>query len=302
MSSLWILLTLVACAIQSARTVMQRNLAERLAVAGVTYARFLYGLPLAIAYALAAAQLAGVDLPSPTPLLLAYTAVGAVAQIFSNFLFVKLLRIANFTISNTYIKTETVLAALFSYLLVGDGLSPAGIVGVLLTLIGVLVIAAGRERLSARSLVIALADRAAFLGLSIGTMAAIASTVIRASALSLPGVGFLVQATYVLAWLNFFQFLFMGVWLAATAPTLLFALSRQWRVGVGIGITGVTASVCWYSAFALQKVAYVLAVGQVELALSYAISRLVYKERATAIEMAGVAVTVAGIVCVALAR
>lgn len=62
-----------------------------------------------------------------------------------------------------------------------------------------------------------------------------------------------------------------------------------------IGLTSALGSIAWFSAFALQNASYVRAVGQVEVVFTLAISRLYFQERITALELAGIAVTVAGV-------
>lgn len=52
-------------------------------------------------------------------------------------------------------------------------------------------------------------------------------------------------------------------------------------MNVLVGLTSLAGSVCWFSAFRLQTVAYVNALGQVELILSMAVSTLCFKERMT---------------------
>jgi drug/metabolite transporter (DMT)-like permease len=297
----WIALTLAASVIQNVRSVLQKNLAAQFTVVGVTYARFLFGFPLAFVFLALALQGTGAPLPVPSASFFAYAVIGGVCQILGNLYFIHLIGFANFTISTTYAKTETVLAALFSFIILNDVLSSLGLGGVVLTFIGVMIIAAGREKLTLRSLVFAIADKAALYGLAVGAAYAVASTSYRAASLSLGGEGFVLQAIYTLCWVSFFQCLLMGLWIAAKSPTVLRTIFRHWRKAVWLGLTGITASACWYGAFASQKAAYVLALGHVELIFAYLASRFLYKERANAVEMGGIALTVAGIMLVVFA-
>lgn len=105
----WIALTLVAVLIQSARTVLQRNQVESLSVAGATYARFLYGAPLAWLQAVAAFGTVGSAFPTPSPTFFAYVIGGGLTQILGNALFVHMMRSGKFAVVTTYGKTETVL-------------------------------------------------------------------------------------------------------------------------------------------------------------------------------------------------
>lgn len=298
----WILITLAAAGMQNIRSILQKNLTARYTVAGVTYARFLFGFPLSIVFVLLAGRYFGVALPDPNGPFFFYAVVGGVTQILGNLVFINLINFANFTISTTYSKTETVLAALFSFVLLGDALSFMGLGGVLLTFVGVLVIAAGRERITMRSLAFAITDKAALYGLAVGALYAVASTSYRAGTLSLGADNLILHAFYMLAWVSFFQCLLMGILLAAKSPTVLHAIFRNWRSSMWLGVTGMTASVGWYVAFAMQKIAYVLAVGQLELILAYIASRFMFKEHAKAAEIGGVLLTMAGILVVVFAR
>jgi drug/metabolite transporter (DMT)-like permease len=298
----WILLTLVAVAIQSVRSILQKNYVAKFTVVGVAYARFLFAFPLTVLFVALAAGPAGGTLPTSSNLFLVYCVVGGLAQILGNLVFTYLVGFANFTISTTYSKTETVIAALFSFVLIGDVIRGLGLVGVLLTFVGCLVIAAGREKLSFKSLAMAVKDRAALLGIATGALFAVGSTSYRAAALSLGSDDYLLNAFYTLAWVSFFQCVLMSIWIAAKSPTLLFTIVRQWRSAIWLGVTGAGASAGWYAAFAIQKVPYVLAVGQAELVIAYLASRFMYKETAKPVELIGILITVAGILFVVFAR
>ena len=50
-----------------------------------------------------------------------------------------------------------------------------------------------------------------------------------------------------------------------------------------------------FRSFALQNASYVRAVGQIEAVFTLAISWLYFREKITALELAGIAVTVAGV-------
>mgnify|MGYP003343079552 CR=1 FL=1 len=65
---------------------------------------------------------------------------------------------------------------------------------------------------------------------------------------------------------------------------------------------GAAASAGWFSAFALQSAAHVRTLGLLELFFSYAVSRKLFRERLTALEIAGMAFLAAGVVVITLAR
>jgi drug/metabolite transporter (DMT)-like permease len=298
----WILVTLAAATLQNFRTVLQKRLVGRLSVTASTYARFLYGLPLTWGGVWITLEITGRPLPDVSWRFIAYVTVAGVAQVLGNALFIHLIRAANFTVITSYIKVETVVGALLSFILLGDRLSMLGVGGVLISLLGVMVLSAGKSAFTLRSLVTALGERAALGGVAVGALYAVASTSIRGASLTLGEPQPVLAAMFGLAWVTLLQAVALTGWLAATAPLELRETFRAWRPAVWVGISGVTASGLWYLAFTLQVTAYVLALGQVELIFAYLASRFLFKEHTHAGELAGMAVTVAGILTVIAAR
>jgi drug/metabolite transporter (DMT)-like permease len=80
----------------------------------------------------------------------------------------------------------------------------------------------------------------------------------------------------------------------------LIRVARAWRPALLVGACGMMASVGWFTAMAIQKAAYVRAVGQVELVFTFIISIAVFRERLRTIEVAGVLLIVAGILVLLL--
>ena len=68
------------------------------------------------------------------------------------------------------------------------------------------------------------------------------------------------------------------------------------RTAVWMGITGMAGSLCWFTAFTLQKAAYVRALGQSELVFTFIATYLFFREKVSLIEVFGVALVTAGIV------
>jgi drug/metabolite transporter (DMT)-like permease len=296
----WIAITLLGVLVQNSRTVLQKNLVGKLSVGGATYARFLYGAPLAWLMVTTAMIFAGVStLPQPGVLFLAYVTFGGIAQILGNALFVHLIRASNFAVITTYIKTETVITALFSFILLGDRLSLLGAGGIFITFFGVVVLASGQAP-GILHPIRTFAWRHMLCGLGVGALYAIGSTGYRGAILSLEG-DVVVASLFTLACVSLWQAVLMSVWLQIKQPEVLRQTVRCWRSAVWIGITGATASAAFYLAFSQQFSAYVLALGQVELILTYLYSRFMFKERAGSRAVLGIVITVVGILAVVLA-
>jgi drug/metabolite transporter (DMT)-like permease len=87
----------------------------------------------------------------------------------------------------------------------------------------------------------------------------------------------------------------LGLWLAVKEPAVFRQMWAARRIAIFIGLTSGLGSIGWYSAFALQNASYVRAVGQIEAVFTLAISWLYFRERITALELIGIAVTVGGV-------
>lgn len=296
----WIGLTLLGVLIQSGRTALQKTLVGRLSVGGATYARFLYGAPLA--WLMVAGVIAATDqtLPRPGPMFFAYITVGGLAQILGNATFIHLIRASNFTVISTYAKTETVLSALLSFILLGDVLSIVGFAGVVVTFAGMVVLAAGGNA-TPRALLGSFASKAMLYGMGVGAFYAVGSTAYRGAILTLETGDRMLASIFTLACVSLIQAISMGAWLGLNQPAVLRETLRGWRVAMWIGVTGAGASAAWYMAFSQQVTAYVLALGQVELVITFLVSHYLFKERTTRGELAGIAVTLTGILLVVLA-
>ena len=79
------------------------------------------------------------------------------------------------------------------------------------------------------------------------------------------------------------------------------AVLGEWRIEALVGISGMLASLGWFTAFTLATVAQVKAVGQVELVFSWLTARFAFSERPSPRETLGIALVTGGIVLLILA-
>jgi drug/metabolite transporter (DMT)-like permease len=63
---------------------------------------------------------------------------------------------------------------------------------------------------------------------------------------------------------------------------------------------GAAASAGWFTAFAIEPAAHVRTLGLVELLFAYAVSRRIFREKLTALELSGIALLTVGLVVVTL--
>ena len=297
---LWVPVTLAAAFMQNLRSALQKHLKESLSTSGATFCRFVYAVPLAIAYVALLGKGFGFEWPAPNPRFALFAMVGGLTQITATALLVYLFALRNFAVGTTYSKTETVQAAVFGAVILGEPVSLAAAYAIGVSLVGVMIISVARSRLTLRNLLLGWTGRAAFIGVLSGTFFGLSAVAYRAASLSLGGEGFLMQAAFTLACVVVFQSAVMTVWIRLREPGELTRVIRGWRVASLVGVSGMLGSAAWFTAMTLENAAYVRAVGQIELVFTLVASYFFFRERSTALELAGIVLIVGGIVILLL--
>ena len=297
---LWIPVTLAAAFMQNVRSALQKHLKGSLSTAGATFCRFVYAVPLALLYMALLGEGFGFEWPSPNPRFALFAMLGGLTQITATALLVYLFALRNFAVGTTYSKTETVQAAVFGIVILGEPISLAAAFAIGISLVGVMIISVARSRLTLANLLLGWTGRGAFIGVLSGTFFGLSAVAYRAASLSLGGEGFLMQAAFTLACVVVFQTAVMATWIRLREPGELSRVFRQWRVASLVGVSGMLGSAGWFTAMTLENAAYVRAVGQVELVFTFIASYFFFRERSTAPELAGILLVVAGIVILLL--
>jgi drug/metabolite transporter (DMT)-like permease len=93
----------------------------------------------------------------------------------------------NFTVGTAYSRTEPAQAALFGLVFLGDRLSPATLLAIAISLVGVVLISVARSVNRAAALIRSVFSRTAALGLASGAAFGLAAVSYRAASLSLGG-------------------------------------------------------------------------------------------------------------------
>ena len=292
---LWVPLTFAAAFLQNLRSALQKHLSGSLSTSGATFCRFVYATPLALAYVALLGEGYGFEWPDPNLRFVWFVIQGGVTQIIATGLLVYLFSLRNFAVGTTYSKTDTVQAAVFGLVILGEPVSLAAAFAIGISLAGVMALSAARSRLTLRNLLLGWTGRDAFIGLLSGMLFGMSAVAYRAASLSLGGEGFLMQAAFTLASVLAFQTLLMAAWIRVREPGELTRVIRRWRVASLVGVAGMLGSVGWFTAMTLENAAHVKAVGQVELVFTFIASRLFFRERSTALELAGIGLIVAGI-------
>ena len=297
---LWVPITLAAAFMQNLRSALQKHLKGSLGTSGATFCRFVYAAPLALAYVALLGEGYGFEWPAPNPRFVRFAMLGGLTQITATALLVYLFSLRNFAVGTTYSKTETVQTAVFGLVILGEPVSSAAAGAIAISLVGVMSISVAKSRLTLRNLLLGWTGRAAFIGMLSGTFFGLSAVAYRAAALSLGGDGFLMQAAFTLACVVVFQTAVMAAWIRAREPGELTRVVRGWRVASLVGVSGAIGSIGWFTAMTLENAAYVRAVGQVELVFTFVASYFFFRERSTALEIAGILLIVAGIVILLL--
>ena len=282
----WIPITIAAALAQTFRFVLQKKLAGTgFSTGGATFARFVYAAPLVICLALVYAEVSDQALPNVPPAFLAYAAAGGLAQILATMCVVALFSMRNFAVGITFKKTEVLMSVAVGFAVLGEGVSVWGLAAILVGFVGVILLSdppgdggGGWSRFF---------NRAAGLGLASGLMFAISGVGYRGASLSLGGGDTFMRAVFTLACVATFQMVIMAVWLRLRETGEITKVMRAWRVAGLVGITSLIGSLCWFTAFTLQTVAYVNALGQVELIFSMMASVLIFGERISRREVQG---------------
>lgn len=297
---LWIPITILAAFMQNARSALQKHLKSHLTTSGATFSRFVFAAPLACLYAVGLARFFDYDLPLPNPSFLVYAMVGGLSQIGATALLVSLFSSKNFAVGTTFSKTETVQAALFGLVLLGETVSAGALVGIAISLAGVVLISSrgktGNQGWNPRTWL----DRSALLGIASGGLFGISAVSYRASSLSLEQGDFIIRAAITLAFVTLFQTLVMGCYMRLREPGQITAVLASWRVSGLVGFAGMVGSACWFTAMTLENAAHVRALGQIELLFTFIASHVIFRERSSGRELSGIVLVTLGVLLLVL--
>jgi drug/metabolite transporter (DMT)-like permease len=287
-SWLWAVFTLLAAAAQTARNAMQRELTASLGTVGATHVRFLFGFPFALISLAVVSLGAGVALPRPAPAFWPWIMVGTLAQIAATALMLAAMGERSFVVTIAYIKTEPVQVALFGLVFLGDRLTVAMTVAILIATAGVIVMSLkpGERTGGARPMA---------LGLTAGGMFALSAIGYRGAILTLEHTTFVMAATFTLAVGLVIQAALLSLYLAVRDRSVLVAIAKAWRPSLLAGFMGATASQFWFLAFALATAASVRTLALVEVLFAQAISRFVFGQKTTPREALGIVLVTLGV-------
>ena len=136
---------------------------------------------------------------------------------------------------------------------------------------------------------------AALSGLGAAGLLGASAICFRGGILALPSGDFLIRATTTLVLSLALQTGILLIWMVILDRRALAASLSVWRTSLLAGLLGATASQFWFIGFALTSAANVRTLALVEVVLAQGISVFWLRQRASARQLSGMAVVVAGV-------
>ena len=283
---LWIIATLCAAIFQTIRFTLQKILADgNLSPLGATYSRFIFAAPLIVLFSLIFFATTDISIPYLKGQFLLYAVGGGLAQILATVCVILVFKSRNFAVGITLKKTEVILTAFVGLILIGEGVSPISMSLICLGGLGVFFLSkkvAFVDRSNQSFL-----NKSAMYGLLSGLLFAISAVCYRSATLSVVSDLVYLRSGFTLLIVILSQSFIMTIWLALFEPGQIKLVWLERRKGFWVGVTSLSGSFFWFTAFTLQNAAYVKAVGQIELILSLLITTLFFKEQVLRREILG---------------
>ena len=275
----WILFTLGAIVMQTVRNALQSKLSGAVNTSGVTLSRFILAPPIALVYLLILYSSSASQVPEFSGSFIAVILCASLLQIAATSLMVILFKQKNFAIGAGLAKSEALVAGVVGMLFFGSYLTPLGWAGILIGAIAVFVLSSGNRLhgISVKTMVI---------GLACGTCFALTSLLVREASHML-NVQHTVAAAWVLLWVLCVQTISLSGYIALTKPFVFRQLTNAKKQVLAISTVSCLGSICWFTAMALQHVALVKTLGQLEVLLTLVLSHYWLKNTVTKREIAG---------------
>ena len=283
---LWIIATLCAATFQTIRFTLQKILADgNLSPLGATYSRFIFAAPLIVLFSLIFFATTDISIPYLKGQFLLYAVGGGLAQILATVCVILVFKSRNFAVGITLKKTEVILTAFVGLILIGEGVSPISMSLICLGGLGVFFLSKKVAFVERSNL--SFLNKSAIYGLLSGVLFAISAVCYRSATLSVVSDLVYLRSGFTLLIVILSQSFVMTIWLALFEPGQIKLVWLERRKGFWVGVTSLSGSFFWFTAFTLQNAAYVKAVGQIELILSLLITTLFFKEQVLRREILG---------------
>ena len=301
MEYLWIVAAVLAALCQALRYGSLKELNKHFPVLLTSYARVVFGLPILLAHFCGVLYATGAPVPPLTASFWVLTALVAAGQFLGTVLMVRLFQIGNFAVGTMLAKADAVMTAIIGSLLFSEVISGNGWMAILVTVAGVMVVSMGRLptgslREGNASLAGLLFGPSTRIGLLIAAVNAICFLLLREVILTVKSSGgAALDAALAGTAMSLISSVLLGAWLLATDPRGLMRLRHYLPLCCFAGLASGLGTLFWFLGTALTNASYVASVAQVQIVFAFAISRYWFHERVRAIELAGIAMILAGV-------
>lgn len=313
MELIWIPITVFAALMQAVRTAGQKTLNQSMSTMGTTYVRSLVGLPVLIAYLTLLLWFSGGGAPAFSLRFLTHAAAGALSQVLATALLIHMFRLRNFAVGTMLTKSDILMTAILGSLFFSESITGSGWIALVVVVAGVLLMLVGRLGSSlwrggemgpadgapasgGPDLREALLGRPTQVALACALLFTFSYLFLREATLDLGTDRPLWRGAWTVVTATSMQVVALGAWLLWKEPAAFAQIWPNRKVAAFIGLTSALGSIGWYTAFAIENASYVRAVGQIEAVFTLALSWAYFKERITRLELAGIALTVTGVV------
>ncbi|MDY6976984.1 MAG: multidrug transporter [Pseudomonadota bacterium] len=275
----WILFTLGAVIMQTVRNALQSKLSGTVNTSGVTLSRFILAPPIALVYLLILYSSGASELPQFTGSFITVILYASLLQIAATSLMVILFKQKNFAIGAGLAKSEALVAGVVGMLFFGSYLTPIGWIGIVIGGVAVFVLSSG-NRIHGISL------KTMVIGIACGACFALTSLLVREASHMLT-IQYTLAAAWVLLWVLCVQAVALSGYIALTKPFVFRQLVSAKKQVLAISTVSCLGSICWFTAMALQHVALVKTLGQLEVLLTLVLSHFWLKNAVTKREVIG---------------
>jgi drug/metabolite transporter (DMT)-like permease len=265
---MWVGLALLSALFQVLRNMSMKHLGHKLDETINVWGRFTFLLPFAAGFVL------WQGIPPLRPGFWLYVGLFGMAQSAATLSLAKALRLSEMSIVTALWKLSLLFLVVFAFLSLGEQPSRIGLVGILVSLVGVYVLNIQKSR---RSLWAPLAELFTDRGLRWTLLAAAlyAPTVVLSKQIIVRSDAYFANLMAYLA----ASLIILPLALRRSAGHFA-QIPRHWPSFVGMGLFACLGSVCHSLAYQLTLTSYVEAVKQVEVLFALGIGYLVFQERA----------------------
>lgn len=283
----WFYLTILAVLFQTKRNALQKSLRTSLDTITVSWSRLFYSLPILIGGIIYLYTVHPDIIVSAPSSFFIHCFFAALTQLLGTLCLVELFSCRNFLVGISFMKTDTIQAAVLAALFLSESMDTRGIIATLLSVIGILCLSPPH---ASKPTPFSLFNKSMFLGLGTGLCLSSTSIFMKKAMTVAPTHSKLLAIVSVFIIYTLMQYA-LYVLYQTYRKSLMSSISSlllEWKTCSLIGLFSLGGTLCWLGAFLLHHIAYVKIVGQLEIVLSFLVTHHFFKEKCTPLEYAGI--------------